>query len=103
MHIRTCTPVREKKMSLVLASLKKAEKFADITEIWLDEIYDLDLKKLISAAKKPVLAKGSFALVSSALEAGADFIDIDIEQKNLKKHLTALKKLRRESGARGKI
>ena len=65
-------------MAKVLSNLKKAEKKADVVEIWLDQVKDIDLKKLFKEAKKPILAKGRPELVEAAAWLGAAFVDLDI-------------------------
>jgi len=98
-----CIPIKSKKQSELLELIKKAEKKADIIEIWLDEVKDLDLKQLFENKKKPYLItckspneKGAFdgdenkkvALLTEAAKLGADYIDIGIDTgQNLIKKL----------------
>lgn len=73
-----CTPVRENKMSKVLSQMSKAE--SDCTEVWLDEIADLDVQELMRLAKKPLIFKITKKYNTLAeLKTKVDFLDIDIK------------------------
>jgi 3-dehydroquinate dehydratase type I len=89
-----CIPIKAKKLENALNLIKKAEEKADIIEIWLDSIKDLDLKKLFENKKKPYLIvnktpdeKGSFtedenkriAILIEAAGLGADYIDVSVD------------------------
>lgn len=84
-----CIPVRENKMSKVLSQMLKIK--SDCIEVWLDEIADLDVRKLMKAAKKPLIFKITKKYDTlSALKTKVDFLDIDIKTnpemiKNLKR------------------
>jgi 3-dehydroquinate dehydratase I len=81
-----CIPIREKSLSKVLAQIKKVGKKADLLEIWIDEIKDLDCGKIFKATKKPMIFKivKRLDLVGEILDKVA-YMDLDIktEQKVL--------------------
>ena len=89
-----CTPIISSGMEEAIADIKKANTIADIIELRIDFISDLDLKELIEAAKKPIIVtnrrkqdEGKFkgteeerlALLKKAIGLGADYIDIEID------------------------
>ncbi|MBU1992493.1 type I 3-dehydroquinate dehydratase [Patescibacteria group bacterium] len=69
-------------MEKVLDALKKAAARADVIEIWIDEIEDLDIPKLLKAVKKPLLIKitEKFELIDTLKDKVA-YIDVDINAK----------------------
>ncbi|MEK7528205.1 MAG: type I 3-dehydroquinate dehydratase [Patescibacteria group bacterium] len=97
MKIRVCIPIRERSSGRAISFIKKAEKSADIIEIWLEQISDIDLKKLIKASKKPILAKGGFDLLKQAISAGARYVDLDIGERDLAKKVRLLQTLNRRA------
>lgn len=77
-----------------MKALKKAKKEADLGEIWLDQIEDLDLKSLLKAKPLPVVCvckkhsdkgkfRGDFAemaeILLEAVKFGADYVDIPMQ------------------------
>lgn len=96
--MKICIPIQEKSQKKVKKRLQSAplsgEKQADLAEIWLDHIRDLDLKSLLKAKPLPVVCvckrpedkgkfKGSFEALSKvlleAIKYGADYVDIPIK------------------------
>ena len=88
-----CIPVISRDMVSAIKDIKKANKIADIIELRIDFVSDLDLKKLIDAAEKPIIVtnrrkseNGNFkgtegerlSLLKKAIELGADYVDIEI-------------------------
>ena len=53
--MKICVPIREKTQKMALKRLSEMKGKADLAEIWLDHIKDLDLKKLLKDAPSPVL------------------------------------------------
>lgn len=55
-----CIPIKQNKSGSILRELKKAQKDADVIEIWFDEISDLteeNLRKIDKINKRPLLYK----------------------------------------------
>jgi len=52
---KICIPIQAQNMKTALVMIKKANKQADIIEIWLDHINDLNLEIIIKNSKKPLL------------------------------------------------
>ncbi len=86
-----CVPILEKRQKAVLKKLKALKGKADLAEIWLDQIEDLDLKTLFKNKPLPILVvckkeiekgrfKGSYEAVAEVLieaaKNGADIVDI---------------------------
>ncbi len=89
-----CIPIVAKDTDSALADIKKANKIADIIELRIDYISDLNLKKLIDASKNPVIVacrrkkdNGNFSgseeerlsLLKEAIKLKADYVDIEID------------------------
>lgn len=67
----------------MLASLEEGEKVGDMSELWLDEISDLDnafLEKIFRSNKKPIIYKCTSLLknLNQILAFKPAFIDLDI-------------------------
>ena len=78
-----CVPLRITKAAPLIKAIKQAEKVGDLTEIWFDEIQDLDdknLEKIFKTTKKPVLYKfmGDKTLLDQVLQFKPAYIDVDI-------------------------
>jgi|TARA_Y100000310_G_scaffold345431_1_gene464894 3-dehydroquinate dehydratase/shikimate dehydrogenase len=89
-----CIPITSPDTESALADIKKANNIADIIELRLDYISNLDSKKLIKVAEKPVIAtnrrkadNGKFegneeerlAVIKQAIELNVDYVDIEID------------------------
>jgi len=92
--MKICVPIQAKTQKEALKRLKEAAKHAELAEIWLDQIGDLDLRTLLAAKPLPIVCvckrpadkgkfKGTFAglsdLLLSAIEYGANYIDIPMQ------------------------
>jgi 3-dehydroquinate dehydratase type I len=88
-----CIPIIAKDTEEAVKKIGKAGKFADFLEVRLDLMESFDIRRLIMAAEKPVIityrsviegGKGkdgyekSAGYLISAVEAGADFIDVEL-------------------------
>lgn len=109
--LKICIPIQAKTLKELGAILPKAEKQADLIEIWLDYIKDLNtksLKEVIGKMKKPLIVvckgkkeKGKWTgseqdrieILSQAATLGADFVDVGIHtnEKLLKQIIKAKK------------
>lgn len=83
-----CVPIKRKSINEVIIVLKKSQKIADLSEIWFDEITDLDergLEKIASLKNKPLIYKvtGVNRHYKSILKI-VDYVDIDVKQDKLK-------------------
>lgn len=104
-----CVPIQAPTTQKVLKEMKKIGKKADLMEIWLDQIKDLDLPKIIKKAhlplicvNKPTKEKGKFKgtekkrikILKQAIDLGASYVDIgiDTDQKLLKQLIKNKKK-----------
>lgn len=87
-----CIPIVSSSFQEASEDLKEAEKSADITELRLDLIKDLDetkLESLLEARSKPVIAtyrgrgedKNKF--LEKAVSLGVEYIDIEFEEERL--------------------
>jgi len=89
-----CNPIQEKTQRVTLKKLNALKGKADLAEIWLDHIEDLDIQTLLKNKPLPVLCvckksaekgrfKGSYAelaeVLSKAAQCGADYIDIPLQ------------------------
>ena len=90
---KLCLPIAAKKSADVVAQAAKAKQAgADLVEIWLGELEDLEIPELFAQVELPILAnckgadeKGSFGgseqekvdLLITAAQAGAAYVDID--------------------------
>ncbi len=116
-EMKICIPIREKMLQKAQQQVRKAAKHANFIEIWLDffpaENLELNLKKLIKMAQKPVIAvcrandeKGSFSgteeqrieRLALAMQAGAKLVDIGLHTN--KSLIRFLKKSCRRKGAK---
>lgn len=86
MHI--CVPLKERNISTLLSALKKANKIADIIEIWFDELENLDqenIRLILKTAKKPLIYKVSKVnekTLNSILSTGKiTYLDLDLSTK----------------------
>lgn len=93
-----CVSIAPKNMSEARALLMKAGKLADVVEIRVENIVDLDIEQLLSQPRPDVIItnrpsalptrSGSqsegkrIALLYKAIEAGAEYVDIEYESKN---------------------
>ncbi len=94
--MKLCVPIKKSKVRDVIFQLKKAEKEADIVEIWLDEISDLNESsehKIDLISKKPLLykvSKQSIAKIEHLLKTikNIEYLDLDISiEKNIIKKI----------------
>lgn len=89
-----CIPIQADTTAETIIKMHKAAPDADIIEIWLDQITDLHLFKIIKDKPKPLLfvnksarERGKFSgseqsrvgLLKQAIELGADYIDIGVD------------------------
>ncbi|MBU1935422.1 type I 3-dehydroquinate dehydratase [Patescibacteria group bacterium] len=94
-----CIPIQAKSQKQAKIELKKAAKVADMAEIWLDHIRDLDIPDLLKNKPLPVICvckkaneKGKFKgtskqLIEVLFEAakhGADYIDMPFANSELR-------------------
>jgi 3-dehydroquinate dehydratase type I len=92
--MKICVPIQAKYQKAVIKRLQEASKKADLAEVWLDQIEDLDIKSLLKNSPLPLVCvckkakdkgkfKGSFEALSkiliAAIKHGADYVDIPIE------------------------
>ena len=79
-----CVPIRKKRINSILKILSLAEKEADLTEVFFDEINNLNTEKLniiFSQKRKPIIYK-SYAnkeKIDQVLEFKPEYIDLDIK------------------------
>lgn len=90
--MKICVPIQAKIQKEALKRLREAKKGgADVAELWLDQIGDLNLKTLLKTKPLPVVCvckrvvdKGEFAggftaladMLLEAIECGTDYVDI---------------------------
>jgi 3-dehydroquinate dehydratase-1 len=79
-----CIPIKKEKYQEFLAEIKKAEPFADLLELWFDELKNLDeekLKEIFSIIKKPILYKfqGNIENSKRIIKFDPQYIDVDID------------------------
>lgn len=89
--MKICVPIQEKTQGKAMQKLHLLRGKADIAEIWLDHIKDLDIKSLLKNKSLPVLCvckksndkgkfKGSYPemieILKEASKNGANYIDI---------------------------
>ena len=100
MKTEVCIPITATKLENAIKDMKQAEKLADLVELRIDFIKDIDkkkLKKLLKNKKKKVIVtcrpKGMYGnyngkeekrieLIKNAIELNADYIDIEMESNN---------------------
>ena len=88
-----CVPIISETTEKAIKDMNRAAPFADLIEIRADYIRDPDLKKILSAKKRPVIItimpkheNGKFegseeertALLQQAIDLGADYVDINL-------------------------
>ncbi|QQR83091.1 type I 3-dehydroquinate dehydratase [Candidatus Peregrinibacteria bacterium] len=93
-----CVPIQETTQKKAIQALQALKGKADVAEIWLDHIRDLDVQALIKASPLPVLAvckkpieqgrfKGTYAeqaeVLSQAAKAGAQYVDLPLKSPQL--------------------
>jgi len=94
-----CVPIKENTQKMALKRLFQIKGKADLAEIWLDQIKDLDLKNLLKKAPLPVICvckkpseKGSFEgsyseiadILLEAVKNDAEYVDVPLKMpKNL--------------------
>ena len=91
--MKICIPIQQRAQTEAKKRLIEVSKKADLAEIWLDQIKDLDIKSLLKAKPMPVVCvckrtadkgkfKGSFDELSDilleAIKYGASYVDIPI-------------------------
>ena len=96
--MKICVPVKEKSQAKVMKVLSEVSKSADLAEVWIDQIEDLDLKSLIKNSPVPLVCAckrteegGLFSgtynqmadLLIQAILCGAEYIDIPISMPEL--------------------
>jgi len=80
--MKLCVPINQIKFKDVLSNLRKAQKEADIIEIWFDRIDDLNVDKLISISSKPILykvTKLNFGVIDNLLSEIKNISHIDFD------------------------
>jgi 3-dehydroquinate dehydratase-1 len=74
--MKICVPIKARNMAVLALNLKSAEEKVDMTEIWLDQISDLNLENIFKIRTKPMIG-----VVKSPKEFGL-FIDSN-EKRNI--------------------
>lgn len=89
--MKICIPIQAGTQKEAHKRLKEVAKKADLAELWLDQIEDLDIKELLKEKPLPIVCvckrsddkgkfKGNFEALSDlliqAIKFGADYIDI---------------------------
>lgn len=102
--MKICVPIQAKNQKEALKRLEEAKKGgADLAELWLDQIGDLDLKTLLKSKHLPVVCvckrpeekgvfKGGFEALAEvllkAVSCGANYVDIPLQMpENLNKKI----------------
>jgi 3-dehydroquinate dehydratase type I len=108
-----CIPIKDEQTNKILLKMELAAPKADVLEIWIDQIKDLNLFKIIQSkplpliiVNKPIREKGDFTgseenrveLLMQAIDLGADYIDIGIDTST-----KLIKKLVQHNKKRAKI
>lgn len=98
--VKICIPVRQSTCKKALEQVKKAQKYADFIEIWLDNLKMSDFKALIKASSLPVIAKCSkiqrVEILKKAVQCGAKFVDSGIHTNRLRQGGATFKNLIRD-------
>ena len=91
-----CIPIQPKTTAAAIQQIRKAEKAGDLTELWLDQIRDLDFKMIMENRRKPLLLvnksvrenghfrgseKARLDLLKTGLIHGAEYVDLDIKTR----------------------
>jgi 3-dehydroquinate dehydratase len=87
-----CIPIKEKKAASLTANIKKAQKEADIVEVWFDDVKILSTEcaKLFTYNKKPFIYKVTSGKNLEILKSfKVEFVDIDY--KTTKKEIKKIK------------
>jgi 3-dehydroquinate dehydratase type I len=75
-----CTPIKVRTQKEALSRWRALKGKADLAEIWIDEIRDLDLKNLLKNRPTPVLLKSTLSknipLLILGSKWGAEYLDI---------------------------
>src|SRR3989339_1129159 len=91
--MKICVPIKVQNMSALLPRIKLAESFdnVDMTEIWLDQVVDLEMEKIFKIRKKSMIGvcktleeKGNFrgnnferlGVLIDFVESGGEYVDI---------------------------
>lgn len=89
-----CVPVREKSMAKALMEIQRVAHYADLIEIWMDQIEDLNIDRLFTVKRKPYVCvykskreRGKFTgltenrikVLQHCIELKAEYIDFNIE------------------------
>lgn len=107
--MKVCIPIQESTQEAVKKRLQEVAKEADLAEIWLDQIRDLDIKTLLEGKPLPIVCvckrpieKGKFEggldgvseVLLDAIGAGADYVDspLDMPEKLNKKIVQTARK-----------
>lgn len=75
-----CVPLKERNLKTLIINFKKAQKVADLTEIWFDRLKEKDFKKIFFFKSKPIIYKytGNSRTLEKVLKFPIDYIDFDI-------------------------
>lgn len=84
---KVCAPLQLHSQKAVLKQLKKLKGKADLAELWLDEIRDLDLPALLRQRALPVICRGKRA--PEAGQLGAEYVDIPYPRSSSRKRGSA--------------
>lgn len=81
--MKICVPIKKKRLADILIRLKKAQKKADLVEIWFDEINPTEhgsLEKIFKTATCPLIYKyqGNHDLLTKILPHRPAYIDLDL-------------------------
>ncbi|MBN2087516.1 type I 3-dehydroquinate dehydratase [Candidatus Peregrinibacteria bacterium] len=106
MKIKLCIPIQAKTMKEAKKAMVLAKKHADMAEIWLDYIKDLDIAELLKNKPLPVICvckkpnemgcfKGSdkevLKLLTESSKNGAEYIDLPLDICDLRFGISDLK------------
>jgi 3-dehydroquinate dehydratase type I len=87
-----CVPIRQNSSKEAVKMMVSAQKVADVSEIWFDEISDFSVKnfeEIIKKKKSPIIYKwqGNKENLGIILKKNMEYIDVDIktEQSIIKK------------------
>lgn len=81
-----CVPIKQKSSKEAIKTMVSAQRVADLSEIWFDEILDFSEKKLneiIKKKKMPIIYKwqGNHENLKTILKKNIEYIDIDLKTK----------------------
>ncbi len=90
-----CIPIQDKDGASLLKTLVRAQRHAEITEIWFDELRDFTpklLAQIFSKKEKPIIYKATNPAknIKAILDVDVDFVDLDI--KSSPEHFATVKK-----------